>query len=120
MWEYRAALVRVLDGDTARLLIDCGYSVRTEQDIRLLDVSCPELAEPGGVQCVRFAIQWLADAPRLKWPLVVTTSPTQVAEPTERRSFVRYLGTVEDTTGRSLNGDLNTYLTEHPEWGHGT
>ena len=38
MYDYRAAVSHVTDGDTVRFLIDMGMYVRTEQAIRLLNV----------------------------------------------------------------------------------
>ena len=42
MYEYRAKLVRVVDGDTVDALIDCGFSLFTRQRIRLLGINTPE------------------------------------------------------------------------------
>lgn len=121
MWAYRSALLAVLDGDTIRAEVDLGCHVRTQQDIRLTAVSAPELSQPGGVEAQRYVIDWMARLAALRWPLLVTTSPNTRPEPDERRSFVRYLGTVADITdGRVLNTDLAHWLAQHPEWGSGT
>lgn len=119
MWEYRAALVRVVDADTLTINLDLGCSVRTEQNIRLLDVSAPEKSQPGGAECTAFTAGWMAGLPALRWPLVVRTSVTGAVEPTERQTFTRYLAVVCDWKQRCLNADLAVFLREHPEWGHG-
>lgn len=122
MWEYRAASVRVIDGDTLRLLIDVGFSVRVEEDVRLLDVHAPELSEAGGLETSTYVEEWISQIdPRRRWPLIVHTSPTAVLEPTERRSFTRWLARVWriDAIAPSLNADITTFLTGHPEWGPG-
>ena len=42
-WLWRARVVRVIDGDTLDLEIDCGFhTVRTER-VRLLGVNAPEM-----------------------------------------------------------------------------
>jgi hypothetical protein len=123
MWEYRARPIRVVDGDSAVLELDLGCSVRTEQEVRLLGVSAPERRETGGPECTRFVQDWISRLPALTWPLMVATVPNTATEPTERRSFIRYLAIVWDLSGgvgqRTLNADLAAFLAEHPEWGTG-
>jgi hypothetical protein len=121
MWTYRAALIQVIDGDTLRLEIDLGFHVHTQQDIRLLAVSAPETNQPGGNEARAWVTQWLDLSAALRWPLLVITAISRIAEPDEKRTFTRYLGTVSDIhDGRILNTDLADYLAQHPEWGSGT
>lgn len=42
MYEYRAKLRRVVDGDTIDMVIDLGFRMTTEQRIRLKNVDTPE------------------------------------------------------------------------------
>lgn len=42
LYWYRASCVRVIDGDTADLLIDLGYKIRVEQRVRLFGLNAPE------------------------------------------------------------------------------
>jgi hypothetical protein len=121
VWTYRAALIQVIDGDTLRLEIDLGFHVHTQQDIRLLAVSAPETNQPGGMESAGWVAGWISLLPDLRWPLLVTTAISRIAEPDEKRTFTRYLGTVADIVdGRILNTDLADYLAQHPEWGSGT
>jgi endonuclease YncB( thermonuclease family) len=121
MWTYRAAVLEVIDGDTLRLDIDLGFHVHTQQDIRLLAVSAPELNQLGGGEAAVYVAAWMAQLDDLRWPLQVTTAINRNPEPEEKRTFTRYLGTVSDlVNGRVLNTDLADYLTQHPEWGSGT
>lgn len=47
-FEYRhAAVVRVVDGDTARLNLDLGNAVRWEENFRLAGIDAPERGTPG-------------------------------------------------------------------------
>lgn len=89
--------------------------------MRLLDVSAPERSQAGGPEATEFVWAWMKDLPALRWPLLVRTDPNTAAEPTERRTFIRYLGTVWDLAhqSRCLNVDLRAFLAEHPEWGIG-
>jgi endonuclease YncB( thermonuclease family) len=122
MWDYRAQLITVTDGDTVTLLIDQGFSGRQEESIRLAGVSAPELRDPGGPEAQSFTTAWMGNLALLRWPLYVMTQPNRNPEPDERRSFTRYIGTVYDYADRNrcLNADLAAFLTQHPEWGSGT
>jgi len=121
MWDYRAQLLRVDDADTIVILADQGFSGRQEEAIRLADVSAPELREPGGAETKAFTQAWSGQLSLLRWPLYVMTQPNTNPEPSERRSFVRYIGTVYDYADRRrcLNDDLAAFLAQHPEWGSG-
>lgn len=43
LYWYRASCVRVVDGDTADLLVDLGYKIRVEQRVRLFGLNAPEV-----------------------------------------------------------------------------
>lgn len=103
------------------LEIDTGFGGRQQEEIRLLNFSAPEHNQPGGLECRDFATAWFGQVAVRRWPLHVITVPNTTPEPTERRTFVRYLATVSDIAapGRVLNVDLAGFLTQHPEWGHG-
>jgi endonuclease YncB( thermonuclease family) len=118
MWEYRAALIRVIDADTIVVLADTGFGGRQEEHVRLLGVSAPELKEPGGADARQYTLDWCARLPAVRWPLRLATVPNTVAEPDERRTLTRYLGVVSDGA-RGLNADLALFLAGHPEWGTG-
>lgn len=122
MWEYRARLVRVVDGDTIVALMDTGFGGRQEEHLRLEGVSAPELGQPGGQEARQFAIEWAASASVRSWPLLIRTQPNSNIEPTERRTLTRYLAKVLyiNSSFPSLNSMLRVYLAEHPEWGTGS
>lgn len=122
MFDYRASLYRVVDGDSAVITCDVGFGARVEEEIRLLNVSAPEHNQPGGLECRDFLVAWFKQCSATRrWPLHVLTVPNLTLEPAERRTFVRYLATVRDITDetRILNVELATFLSQYPEWGHG-
>lgn len=121
MFDYRASLVRIVDGDSAVIQLDQGFGGRQDEEVRLLGVSAPERYTPGGPECRQFVEQWMAGRAARRWPLYVTTVPNTSLEPTERRTFIRYLATVFDFADRRrcLNEDLRVFLSQHPEWGSG-
>lgn len=48
-YEYRAAVVRVIDGDTLKLDIDLGFSMWLRNiSVRILGINTRELSDPGG------------------------------------------------------------------------
>jgi micrococcal nuclease len=42
MYEYKAKIIKVVDGDTVDVIIDCGFSMFTQQRVRLLGINTPE------------------------------------------------------------------------------
>jgi hypothetical protein len=127
MWEYRGAIVRIVDGDSLVILADTGFNGRQEEHIRLLDVHAPEMSEPGGLDTFGYVSEWCERLPLgVRWPIVINTLPNTSSEPVERRSFIRYLATVreadwlpKDGPVRRLNDDIRGFLAAHPEWGSG-
>jgi micrococcal nuclease len=43
MYEYKATLIRAVDGDTAILAVDLGFHLIATMDFRLLGINTPEL-----------------------------------------------------------------------------
>ena len=42
MYQYKATLIKVVDGDTVDALIDCGFSTFKKERIRLYGIDAPE------------------------------------------------------------------------------
>jgi micrococcal nuclease len=42
MYEYKAKLLKVIDGDTVDLMIDCGFCIFLKQRVRLIGIDAPE------------------------------------------------------------------------------
>lgn len=119
----RAYLTRPHDGDSFWVMIDADFDARVEPELRLVNVSAPELNQPGGKETRDFVNAWLAAqtaASSRRWPFWVETVLTTAFEPTQRTTFRRYLATVWPFDDRriesSLNYQINTYLSGHPEW----
>lgn len=43
MYEYAAEVIRVVDGDTAWLRVDLGFTVHVDVNFRLLGINAPEI-----------------------------------------------------------------------------
>lgn len=48
MYEYKATIVRVVDGDTVDIDISLGFQVSTRQRVRLNGINAPEMNTPEG------------------------------------------------------------------------
>lgn len=48
MYQYRARVIAVHDGDTCRLDVDLGFRVHADAWIRLAGINTPELHHEGG------------------------------------------------------------------------
>lgn len=115
------------DGDTVLMILDQGLSSHAEESIRLAGVWAPERRQNGGPEVAAFAalvfgeVVERATAHRERWPFMVKTDKVDGFEPSERRTFVRYVGTVyARDTGECLNQVIADFIAQHPEWGRGT
>lgn len=85
-YTYPAKLVRVIDGDTAVLLIDLGFYTSTTQHVRIKGYNAPELYGTNAAlaQKAKFELEKLI----VGKPLVVQTTKSF------SQSFARYLADV--------------------------
>ena len=70
LYTYRASVVRVLDGDTLKVVVDLGFGVRSVQTLRLRGIDCPELVSQEGKEAKEFVEKLLPPSSQL---LVKTT-----------------------------------------------
>lgn len=61
MYQYRAVVVRVVDGDTVRLAADLGFRVTVTESFRLAGINTPERGEPGWGEATGFLRELLAE-----------------------------------------------------------
>ncbi len=110
-WIFPGSALRVLDGDTADLLLDLGFGMRLSQTpdkrnrFRLHGVDTPETnraeTRGAGLAAKAYTTVWLNDAALLhpEWPLVVEVLGFD--------NFGRVLCTIwRKRDGRCLNTDL--------------
>lgn len=48
MYQYKAKVLKVVDGDTVHVDVDLGFHVRVKMKIRLSAINAPELSEDAG------------------------------------------------------------------------
>jgi micrococcal nuclease len=58
IYIYKAELVRVVDGDTVDLIIDCGFDILKRERFRLYGIDAPEMNTQEGKEVKA----WLEDA----------------------------------------------------------
>lgn len=101
-----ARLIRVVDGDTVKLRVDCGFGVFVEQTFRLAEVNCPELSTAEGKGARLFAESWFTKH----------AGECQV-ESHGRDKYGRWLGTIASVNDihETLNGALlaNSYAVPY-------
>lgn len=59
MYEYRAEIIHVVDGDTLKARIDLGFYVHVEVTLRLARVDAPEMRELAGQLARGFVLEEL-------------------------------------------------------------
>ena len=88
VYIYRAALKRVVDGDTFELRVDLGFEVHRDVAVRLRGLFAAESKEPGGAEATARARAALEGAK----VIVVATTKTKAGA--DVQSFARYVADV--------------------------
>lgn len=114
MYEYRAKIINVVDGDTIDVDIDLGFHITVRQRCRLAGINTPELRDPDptvrakGVEAKRFVEAWVAKHQNAAASPGAVTVRSEKPYPDDK--YGRYLADVyclahpDDTTG--LNAAL--------------
>jgi micrococcal nuclease len=93
MYEYRAIVENVVDGDTIDLSIDVGFKLTTRQRVRLAGIDTPEKGKPGYAAAKDFVREAILGKP--------------VAVRTEKVSkWGYYVAHVTLSDGKDLSGTL--------------
>lgn len=93
MWEYRAACVRVIDGDTYEMKIDLGFKTSHTVAVRLKDYDTCELnardpqVRAQALRAKQECIRLLQAEAAGEWPVTVRTAYD--------KTFDRYVAEVE-------------------------
>lgn len=104
MWEYRAKVTRVVDGDTIDVVTDLGFGLDMAMRLRLLGVDAPETTgetAAAGAAATAFTKNWLVEHQDIdQWIFVATIKSRQDRDKAD--SFGRYLAMVWDM-GKTAN-----------------
>lgn len=113
MWDRRARLDRVVDGDTVVVECDQGFGSELHIEVRLFGVYAPESHDPGGPETREYVRSWFLSLPEASWPFVVHTVRMKQTD-REQMTFTRYVAMVTSLDGsRSLNADVTAWLEQH-------
>lgn len=99
MYEYRATLLSVVDGDTMHFAVDLGLDETRKLTVRVLGVNSPELRTAEGQTAKLWAIDWFNQ--HCVNGLVTLNT---VKDKTEK--YGRYLATITAGDGHVYNDDL--------------
>lgn len=101
MYEYKASVLRVIDGDTVRARVDMGLDCRIDLTLRLAHIDTPELPSVEGIDARDSLTAWLND---IGGQVVIRTIKDR------REKFGRYLAELYDPI--NLDKSLNQQLVE--------
>ncbi len=63
LYTYTARLIRVIDGDTIKVVVNCGLGTKTRQTLRLRLIDAPEIDTPEGKRAKAFVQSALKSLP---------------------------------------------------------
>ena len=93
MYEYKATVENVVDGDTVDVLVDLGFKTSTRQRVRLARIDTPERSQPGYAAARDFVREAV-----LNKPVMLKTEKVS--------KWGYYLAEVTLEDGRNLNDTL--------------
>lgn len=100
MYEYKATVHHVIDGDTVSLNIDLGFNViLKDQHIRLQGLDCPESESSDKIEKVYGALS-------KDFTMEFLTDTNIRVKTTKEDKFGRVLGEIINEQGLSLNAEL--------------
>ncbi len=95
MYEYRATITRVVDGDTVRANVDLGCDVHINLTLRLYGINAPEMSTPDGPPAKEHLIELIGTA-----PLTIRTIKDR------KEKYGRYLATLIRDDGVDCNTSM--------------
>ncbi|MCA9395363.1 MAG: thermonuclease family protein [Candidatus Omnitrophica bacterium] len=82
LYTYKAYVERVIDADTLKVIVDCGFGIRHRQTVRLKGIDAPELKTIPGTRAAAWVKNQLKECPFI----ILRTHKTD--------KYARYLGDV--------------------------
>lgn len=102
MYEYRAAVLRVVDGDTVWMTVDLGFRAKIDLDLRLAGINAPELPTDKGLD----AKNWLIDRLNQANPRTLTIRTFPMLSGADRDDkFGRWVAVIMDGE-KNINDEL--------------
>jgi len=118
MYEYKAKVINVLDGDTIDVEVDLGFNIKVKKRLRLLGIDTPEIFHPSCPEEKKLGL----GAKSFVESLVVNNSGTIRTVKNETDKYGRYLADfIVDVTEFGKNVSISELLTangyeKHESW----
>lgn len=108
MYEYNGKVLKVLDGDTAHVMLDVGFNVHVEVDLRFKGINAPEIHSTNKDEKAAAEIsQRFLEALLSSTPLVVKTEKTSRNDAADKQEkYGRYLATVINSRGLDVAAEM--------------
>ena len=96
MYTYEATILKIVDGDTAKISDDLGFGISAKITVRWLGINAPELSTPEGKAA--------RDALNAQLPPGTVCTITTVKDPlVSKEKYGRYLATFTLADGTNVN-----------------
>lgn len=96
MYEYNAVIVRVIDADTVRVVLDLGFDVHIHQTIRLSGINAPEMSTKEGKEATLY----------VRYLLPLGASIVVKTEKDRQDKYGRYLGKIYFLESKECLNDI--------------
>lgn len=108
MYEYKAKVVKWIDGDTVDLIVDKGFFEFREGRFRLAAVDTPERGEPGWAEA---SVHCASRAPAGSYVYIQSQKTARPISPDKYGRFLIYIypwvdGPLQNPQGHSINSSL--------------
>ncbi len=102
MYNYKAVVINVVDGDTIDAEVSLGFDVHMKMRLRLSGINTPERGQVGYKEAKQFVIDWVA-----KNPIVNITT-----EKDRQEKYGRYLAFIYPFGSENVDESLNKSLLD--------
>jgi len=107
MYEYKATVTRVIDGDTVDVTIELGFGVQLKERLRLYGINAPELRRKASRVAGRAATDFLCEQ------LALVNNQILVRTIKDRKGkYGRYLGILINDSDPDAHIDLNQLMVD--------
>lgn len=86
MYQYNAEVLRVIDGDTYELLVDCGFGIFHKIHLRVAGINTPEITgaeKPEGLRAKKYVEEFFT-----------AHENVAIIQTQYRRTFTRWVGDI--------------------------
>jgi len=100
MYQYKATVVRVVDGDTVRFKVDVGFYMTFEENFRLAAINAPELHDADAL------VKAAAVAAKNYLVELLPVGSGVTIQTAKAEKYGRWLATVVTSTGLNVGDEL--------------